>query len=96
MARDVRLQYRRAVRFDQRLALRIAVVAASGPRLVFGYRLFDALEWERDPETARPVALGRTEMVWVTPEGRPTRLPPTHPLSPILAGLERHPDWGEW
>ena len=94
--REVRLQYRRAVRFDQRLTLRIAVVAASGPRLVFGYRLFDAREWDVDPESAPPVALGRTEMVWVTPEGRPTRLPPSHPLHPILADLERRPDWGEW
>jgi len=94
--REVHLQYRRAVRFDQRLALRIAVVAASGPRMIFGYRLFDALEWDADQETAAPVAVGRTEMVWVTPEGRPTRVPASHPLHAIMVGFERHPEWGEW
>jgi acyl-CoA thioester hydrolase len=94
--REVRLQYRRAVRFDQRLVLRIALIHASGPRLVFGYRLFDALEWEADQASAAPVALGLTEMVWVTPSGRPTRLPASHPLAVVLGGFERHPEWAEW
>jgi len=94
--REVRLQYRRSVQFDQRLVLRIALVRASGPRLVFGYRLLDATEREANQETATPVALGLTEMVWVTPAGRPTRLPARHPLAAALAGMERHPDWAEW
>jgi acyl-CoA thioester hydrolase len=94
--REVRIQYRRPVRFDQRLVLRIAVVSASGPRMIFGYRLFDVLEWEADRESAPPVAVGMTEMVWVTPAGKPTRLPSSHPLAVVLAGAERHPEWEQW
>jgi acyl-CoA thioester hydrolase len=94
--REVRLLYRRPVRFDQRLRLRIALVAAAGPRLVFGYRLFDATEWEASPKTALPVAMGLTELVWVTPAGRPTRLPAAHSLAAVLARAERHPDWATW
>lgn len=93
--RDVRLQYRRPARFDQLLALRLALVAASGPRLTFGYRLYDAVELDTDRQAAS-LTLGRTELVWVTAAGRPTRLPISHPLHPVLAALERHPEWGEW
>lgn len=93
--RDVRLQYRRPTRFDQLLALRLALVTASGPRLTFGYRLYDADELDADPQAA-PLTLGRTELVWVTPAGRPTRLPGSHPLHPVLTAVERHPEWGEW
>ncbi|HEX2032896.1 MAG TPA: thioesterase family protein [Chloroflexota bacterium] len=91
---EVHVQYRRAVRFDQLLTLCVAVVSAAGPRLVFGYRLYDAAELDADPE-AKPVAVASTEMVWVTPSGRPTRLPASHPLHPVLAGIERHPHWGQ-
>jgi acyl-CoA thioester hydrolase len=104
--REAHVQYRRPARFDQLLALRLALVAAGGPRLVFGYRLFDAAERDAaagdpggaiDPEgSATALAVGRTEMVWVTPAGRPTRLPATHPFTPVLAAMERHPDWGQW
>lgn len=95
--REVRVQYRRPARFDQELLMRVAVVSASGPRMTFGYRLYDAREWDGTPEcAAQPLALAVTEMIWVTPEGRPTRLPPDHPVTPVLAALERYPDWGEW
>lgn len=110
--REVRVQYRRPARFDQQLALRLALVAAGGPRLIFGYRLFDAAERDAaagDPgqtgdkgdkgereSSAAALAVGRTEMVWVTPAGRPTRLPAAHPFAPILAATERHADWGQW
>lgn len=94
--REVRLHYRRPVRFDQLLALRIALVSASGPRMTFGYRLFDAAELDAEPETAQPLALGLTEMIWVTPAGRPTRLPASHPLAAALATIERRPDWANW
>jgi acyl-CoA thioester hydrolase len=94
--REARVQYRRPVRFDQRLRLRVALVHASGPRLVFAYRLFDALEYEADQDMAPPVAVGLTEMIWVTPAGRPTRLPAAHPLAIVLAGVQRHPEWAEW
>ena len=93
--REVRLQFRRPARFDQELALRIALVSASGPRMTFGYRLYAAAERDADP-AAPPAAVGMTEMVWVTPQGRPTRLPASHPVASVLARLERHPDWGEW
>ena len=42
--REVRVQYRRPARFDQLLSLRVAVVSAGGPRLTFGYRIYDAAE----------------------------------------------------
>ena len=93
---ELRIQYRRPVRFDQRLALRIAVARAGGPRLTFAYRLYDAAEWEAKPDTAAPAAVGMTEMVWVTPDGRPTRLPAAHPLAATLRDFERHPDWATW
>jgi acyl-CoA thioester hydrolase len=94
--RELRLLYRRPARFDQALALRIALVDARGPRLVFGYRLYDAAELDAAPEVALPLALALTEMVWVTPEGRPTRLPPAHPLAQALSSIERHPEWAAW
>jgi acyl-CoA thioester hydrolase len=94
--RELRIQYRRPVHFDQELLLQVALVAASGPRLTFGYRLYDAGEHDPDPDGAEPVALAVTEMVWVTPAGRPTRLPRSHPLHAVLAALRRHPDWVGW
>ena len=93
---EVRVQYRRPVRFDQALVLRVAVIVASGPRIVFGYRLYDAAELDADAETARPAAVAQTEMIWVTAAGFPTRVPASHPLHPILAQIERHPEWAEW
>jgi acyl-CoA thioester hydrolase len=98
--REVRIQYRRPVRFDQTLALQVALVYASGPRMTFGYRLYDASELDgagqMGAEPAIPVAVATTEMIWVTPEGKPTRLPTTHPLHSVIAQQERKPDWGEW
>ncbi|MGH2350854.1 MAG: acyl-CoA thioesterase [Chloroflexota bacterium] len=92
---QLRIQYRRPVRFDQALVLRIALVSASRARMMFGYRLYDAGELDASPD-AQPVAVAATEMVWVTPAGQPTRLPASHPLSAVLAVAERHPDWDEW
>ena len=95
--REARVQYRRAVRFDQELVLSVAVVSASGPRMTFGYRLYDAAELDAaGADAAQILAVAVTEMIWVTPEGRPTRLPASHPETPVLAGLERHPEWAEW
>ncbi|HEX2325073.1 MAG TPA: thioesterase family protein [Chloroflexota bacterium] len=107
--REVRVQYRRPARFDQLLSLRVAVVSAGGPRLTFGYRIYDAAEADGAPETGAggaadggdaatlsPLAVGSTEMIWVTPQGRPTRLPPGHPLARFLAATERHPEWAGW
>ena len=94
--RELRVHYRRPVRFDQALVLRVALVQASGPRVTFGYRLYDAGEYDALGEGATVTAVGLTELVWVTQEGRPTRLPASHPLAPVLAAQERHPEWGEW
>jgi acyl-CoA thioester hydrolase len=98
--REVRIQYRRPVRFDQMLVLQVALVYASGPRMTFGYRLYDASEFDAagqpGSEPAVPVAVAFTEMIWVTPQGRPTRLPVTHPLHGVIAAQESHPDWAEW
>jgi acyl-CoA thioester hydrolase len=97
--REVRLRYGRPARFDQLLVVRVALVGARGPRITFGFRLFDAAEWEAAPDAEAapaPLAVGTTEVVWVTPAGRPTRLPASHPLATALAAIERHPDWAEW
>ena len=94
--RELRIQYRRAVRFDQELVMRVAIADARGPRMTFGYRLYDAKELGEGGENAAPLAVAVTEMIWVTPEGKPTRLPPTHPVAPVLAAQERHPEWAEW
>lgn len=94
--REVRVQYRRPARFDQALVLRVAVVSESGPRMTFGYRLYDAGERASLGDGAAALAVMVTEMIWVTPEGRPTRLPPAHPIAPVLEALEKHPEWGEW
>jgi acyl-CoA thioester hydrolase len=107
--REVRVQYRRPARFDQLLALRVAVVSAGGARMTFGYRIYDAAEADGAPEadaggaagggdaaTLSPLAVGSTEMIWVTPHGRPTRLPSSHPLARFLAATERHPEWAGW
>jgi acyl-CoA thioester hydrolase len=94
--REARIQYRRPVRFDQELVLRVAIAEARGARMTFGYRLHDAADFDAQGERSEPLALAATEMIWVTPEGRPTRLPATHPLAPVLAAVERHPDWARW
>ena len=95
--RELRIQYRRSARFDQELVLRVAIADARGPRMTFGYRLFDAREWDTLGEPgAIPLAVAMTEMIWVTPEGKPTRLPPSHPVAPVLDAQQRHPDWAEW
>ena len=94
--RDLRIQYRRPARFDQELVMRIALVHAAGPRVTFAYRLYDAAEYDSRPDTAAPLTVAATQMIWVTPDGRPTRLPPSHPLAPVLAAQTRHPDWAEW
>ena len=112
--RELRIQYRRPARFDQELVMRVAIVEARGPRMTFGYRLYDAREWDEagaDGTTERaagepgaahavaqpaPLAVAVTEMIWVTPEGRPTRLPPSHPVAPVLEAQPRYPAWGEW
>jgi acyl-CoA thioester hydrolase len=110
--RDLRIQYRRPARFDQELVLRVAIAEARGPRMTFGYRLYDAKEWDEfgaTPELAAgeaggsvgraeptPLAVAMTEMIWVTPEGYPTRLPPSHPVSPVLDAQPRYPDWAAW
>ena len=98
--RELRVQYRRPARFDQELVLRVAVMSASGPRMTFGYRLYDAAELDSagadGPQAAQLLAVAAIEMIWVTPEGRPTRLPASHPVAPVLAALERYPEWGEW
>jgi acyl-CoA thioester hydrolase len=93
--REAQVQYRRPARFDQMLALRVALAAAAGPRMTFGYRLYDAAEAEAASDPA-PLAVARTEMIWVTAAGRATRLPPTHPFAPVLAAMERYPDWATW
>jgi acyl-CoA thioester hydrolase len=96
VVRELRIRYQRAVRFDQELALRIALASTRGPRLTFGYRLYDAQELDADPNGAEPVALAATEMVWVNADGRPTRLPASHALARTIAGLRRYPDWASW
>ena len=96
VVRELRIRYHRAVRFDQELALRIALASARGPRLTFGYRLYDAQELDADPDGAPPVALAATEMVWIDAAGRPTRLPAGHALARTIAGLQRYPDWASW
>jgi acyl-CoA thioester hydrolase len=96
VVRELRIRYYRAVRFDQELALRIALASTRGPRLTFGYRLYDAQELDADPDGAQPVALAATEMVWVNADGRPTRLPTGHALARVIAGLQRYPDWASW
>lgn len=92
---QLRVQYRRPAQFDQALVLRVAIVTASGPRMTFGYRLYDAAEWAagNDPQL---IAQAVTEMIWVTPEGRPTRLPASHPVAIVLGSQPRHPEWAEW
>ena len=95
--RDLRIQYRRPARFDQELVMRVAIADARGPRMTFGYRLYDAQEWDTLSEpAATPLAVAMTEMIWVTPEGKPTRLPTSHPVAPVLDAQQRHPDWAEW
>jgi len=94
--RDLRIQYRRPARFDQELVMRVAIADARGPRMTFGYRLYDAKAWEAGEATATPLAVAMTEMIWVTPEGKPTRLPPSHPVAPVLDAQPRYPDWAEW
>ena len=104
--RDLRIQYRRPARFDQELVMRVAIADARGPRMTFGYRLYDAQEWDAGGasgdsgasggQSAAPLSVAMTEMIWVTPEGRPTRLPPTHPVALVLDAQERHPDWTVW
>lgn len=97
--REIRLHYRRPARFDQLLVLRVALVEAHGPRITFGYRLFDSAEWEGAPGAEAepaPLSVGTTELVWITPAGRPTRLPASLPLAAAMGAIERHPDWAEW
>ena len=95
--RELRIQYRRPARFDQELVMRVAIADARGPRMTFGYRLYDAKEWDNGEEgLASPLAVAMTEMIWVTPDGKPTRLPPSHPVTPVLDAQQRHPDWAEW
>jgi acyl-CoA thioester hydrolase len=99
--REVQVQYRRPARFDQLLALRVALAGAAGPRMTFGYRLYDAAEADGAAEAGgaadpSPLAVARTEMIWVTAAGRATRLPAAHPLTPVLGELARYPDWATW
>ena len=108
--REVRIQYRRPARFDQELVLRVAIVEAKGPRMTFGYRLYDAGEMDGASGDAgvggaggtggssepKALVVAVTEMIWVTPEGYPTRLPASHPLAPVLEAQERYPEWGTW
>jgi acyl-CoA thioester hydrolase len=114
--REVRVQYRRPARFDQLLSLQVAVLSAGGPRMTFGYRLYDAAEVDAAVAARAsaveggaaggevmqgigplgPLAVGSTEMIWVTPQGRPTRLPPGSALARFLDATERHPEWVEW
>ena len=65
--REVRVQYRRPARFDQLLALRVAVVSAGGPRMTFGYRIYDAAEAGRRPGAGRPAG----QPVGATPQRSP-------------------------
>lgn len=97
VVREARIQYRRPVRFDQELVIQIALAAAAGARMIFGYRVYDAAELAQEGDgAARPLAVATTEMIWVTPDGAPIRVPPTHPLDPVLSAMDRHPDWGTW
>ena len=102
------LTYRRPVRFDQLLAMRVALVEMRGARMRFGYRLHDAdqLDARADEYNLPPrrgaldndadiLSFGTIELVWVTRDGRPTRLPKAHAASELFAAMETHPDWGD-
>ena len=93
--REVQVQYRRPARFDQLLALHVALAVAAGPRMTFGYRLYDAAEADAGADPS-PLAVARTEMIWVTAAGRATRLPAAHPFTPVLSAIARYPDWATW
>jgi acyl-CoA thioester hydrolase len=99
--REVQVQYRRPARFDQLLALRVALVGAAGPRMTFGYRLYDAAEADGAAGAGGaadllPLAVARTELIWVTAAGRATRLPAAHPFTAVLGEMARYPDWATW
>ena len=89
------LTYRRPVRFDQLLVMRVALVEMRGPRMRFGFRLHDAADLEARPDGSDVLSFGSIELVWVTPDGRPTRLPKAHAASDVFAAMETHPDWGD-
>jgi acyl-CoA thioester hydrolase len=89
------LTYRRPARFDQLLAMRVALVEMRGPRMRFGYRLYDATDLDFRADEPDVLSFGTIELVWVTPDGRPTRLPKTHAASNLFAAMETHPDYGD-
>jgi acyl-CoA thioester hydrolase len=94
---ELRVEYRRPARFDQELVLRVAIIHAAGARMTFGYRLYDVAEWDAGGvDEAEPITLAVIQMIWVTPEGRPIRLPHSHPLAAVLAHQHRYPEWEEW
>lgn len=87
------LNYRRPARFDQLLVMRVALVEMRGPRMRFGYRLHDAADFDLHPDDAETLSFGSIELVWVTRDGRSTRLPKDHPASTMFASMPAHPDW---
>lgn len=90
---EARQKFRSPARFDQLLVMRVAFVTAHGPRLRFAYRLHDSLAYASDGETAAILAVGSIELVWVTRDGRPTRLPRDHPATALFATMAKCPDW---
>lgn len=92
---DVHIRYRRPTRFDQLLAMRVAMIEARGPRMRFAFRLHDADDLDAaGPDASDVLAAGSIELVWVTRDGRPTRLPRDHPAAHIFGAVEALPDWG--
>lgn len=91
---DVHVRYRLPSRFDQLLAMRVALVESRGPRMRFGFRLHDAAAIDEvGPAAAAVLAWGAIELVWVTREGRATRLPRDHPAAAIFGAVVPCPDW---
>ncbi len=91
---EARLRYRRPARFDQQLVMRVALVEARGPRMRFAFRLHDATTLDdAGPDDAEVLATGSVELVWVTRDGRATRLPRDHPAAAIFGAVGANPGW---
>jgi acyl-CoA thioesterase FadM len=75
--------------------MRVALIDARGPRMRFAFRLHDAADLDfSGPEASELLASGSIELVWVTRDRRPTRLPRDHPAARIFGAVEPLPEWG--
>jgi acyl-CoA thioesterase FadM len=75
--------------------MRTALIEMRGPRMRFGYRLYLADDLDLRADEADLLSFGTIELVWVTRDGRPTRLPKDHPAHARFTEMGTYPDWGE-